>query len=95
MDDPDRQLLYRLERTVRDLEVDVAAIIQELRINGHPNLLRDKPAYVGHRGVLTEETRTALRRSNAARARSSKPLGTGKGALRDPETKRRLRRDAR
>lgn len=95
MDDVALQLLYALERTVRDLEVDVAAIIHELRENGHPNLLQGKPAYVGHRAVLTEETRTARRRRNIALARSSKPIGTGKGAIRDPETKRRLRRDAR
>ena len=94
MDDADRKLLYALERTVRDLEVDVAAIIHELRMTGHPDLLRGTPAYVGHRGVLTEEMRTAMRRRSIEFARSSKPVGSGKGALR-PETKRKLRRDAR
>lgn len=95
MNDRDRERLDRLERLIRDIEVDVAAIIQELRVNGLPQLLRDRPAHVGHRsGVVSPETAAQIRRTNAARARASKTIGRGRGAVRDPDTKRKLRRQA-
>lgn len=95
MTDRDRERLDALERLIRDLEVDVAAIIHELRANGLPQLLKDRPAYVGHRGhVVAPETAAQIRRRNAAIARASKTVGNGRGAVRDTATKRKLRSHA-
>ncbi len=43
---------------------------------------------------LTPEQRRAIRRKTAARARASKPVGGGKGAVKSEKTKRKLNREA-
>ena len=86
-----------MERLVRELEVDVAAMIAELRVAGHPQLLRGRRATLAHTkhgANLSPEARREIRRQSAAATRARKPVGHGKGAVRDPETRRRARAQA-
>lgn len=45
-------------------------------------------------GALTPDQRKALNRKLAARARASKPVGEGQGAVRTASTRRRLNQEA-
>lgn len=106
IDDKDRAIasmttrlsrLEGLESLLRDIEVDVAAIITELRASVLPKLLRGKRAHVGHRTDgprLSPETVHETRKRTAAIARASKQVGRGSGAVRDPATRHRLRTQA-
>lgn len=87
----------KLETLLRDMEVDVACILTELRLGGFPNLLRGRRARVGHASqgaVLTPEAKRELRLRQAATARAGKRVGPGKGAVKDDETRRRVRAQA-
>lgn len=64
------EALEGLERTNREVELDVAAIVRELRSTILPNLLPgNKPLRRGHR-ILSPEARADTQRATLAIARS-------------------------
>jgi len=90
--------LERLRPLVRDMEVDIAAIIQEVRAMLLPGFLATKRADVRRKcrqgPVLSPEARLIMNRRKAAVARAAKKIGKARGDVKDAETLRRLRDQA-
>jgi hypothetical protein len=78
-----------LERNQRRMAEEIEQLQRELRALGVqiPEL---DPAAPGKTG-LSQEARLAVLKKAAAKARASKPVGEGKGAVKDEETAKRLR----
>jgi hypothetical protein len=81
-----------LERGARRMADEIDQLARELRALGvsAPELNPGAPG----RTKLSDEARLAALQRAAAKARASKPVGSGKGAVADAETADRLRSEA-
>lgn len=86
--DLDRRL-EELERNQRRMAEEIEQLQRELRALGVqiPEL---DPAAPG-KTQLSPEARLVVLRQAAKKARAAKPVGEGRGAVKDPETAERLR----